>query len=305
MRHGSLDSVARLAFTLVESLVVIGLIGILLGLLLPAVQNVRAAATRAECLNNLKQIGLALHNHHTIYGRLPPRIRVPDLGPQPEGPLSWMALILPFMENESLWSVSAQACKTDFNPTHNPPHVGYATVVPCYVCPGDQRLLSSLVTPKGDTAAFTSYLGIAGSLRNGNVLPGLLGDSPGTTLRAVTDGTSSTIMVGERPPPDSLQAGRWYTDRVAFEDAPGPDLYTTIPAIRRLGDVECALAGSDFGPGQTENPCDRLHLWSLHPQGANFLFADGSVRFLPYSAWRLVPPLASRSGGEPVDLADY
>src|SRR5262249_31936731 len=135
--------------------------------------------------------------------------------------------------------------------------------------------------------------------------PGVFGPAPGNRLADISDGTSNTLMVGERPPPDSLQAGRWYTFQFVPAFAPGPDGFMPIPAPRWAFDLECAPAGSRFGPGRTDNPCDRLHFWSLHPAGANFLFADGSTRFLSYSAEPIMVALATRAGGEVVDLTPY
>lgn len=305
----------RIGFSLIEILVVIGLIGLLIGLLLPAVQQVRGSAARMQCLNNLKQIGIALHHHHDLHGRIPPQ---PTSG-NPHDPneiLSWMALILPQMDQAPLWAVSVQACRADRLSYHNPPHVGHATVVRDYVCPSDGRLLAPLTTPRGDHAAFTSYIGISGSPKGGtkfvlngmNLLrpaPGVLGQRGGTRLADITDGTSLTIMVGERPPPASLQAGRWYTgySLAALGDFPGPDGAMLIPASPFLGD-RCAVSGTGFGPGRIDNPCDRYHLWSLHPGGANFLFADASARFLSYTAAPILPALATRSRGEQVQLPD-
>src|SRR5438093_10216772 len=121
----------RSAFTLIELLVVMGLIGILVGLVLPAVQGVREAAARLSCLNNLKQIGLALHNFHDTHGRLPPlRIRSsPSPNSDPNANLGWMALILPEMDQSALYEANVRACQLDPNSLHNPPHVGLATVV--------------------------------------------------------------------------------------------------------------------------------------------------------------------------------
>jgi len=131
----------------------------------------------------------------------------------------------------------------------------------------------------------------------------VLGLFPGIRLSDITEGTSQTLMIGERPPPDSLQAGWWYPGLDAYQQGfRGPNnaiilgsgvFYANDPRLIRSG---------TFGPGRTDNPCDRYHLWSLHPGGANFLFADGSGRYLPYSAEPLIMALASRSGGEIVEL---
>ncbi len=316
MKRGRQEVACRSGFSLVELLVVIGVTGVLLGLLLPAVQRARASADRVKCLNNLRQIGIALHHHHDVHGGLPPR---PARGNAQQGPnrlLSWMALILPQMDQGPLWALSESACRAGGYPFQDPPHVGYTTVVPAYVCPADGRSLSPLTAPSGDRAAFTSYIGIAGSphggrrfVWGGSVLlvnaAGVFGDVPGIRLSAVTDGLSQTLMVGERPPPDSLQAGRWYTPHQSgLNPFPGPDESMPLPSASHLGDTGCAGPISSFGPGRADNPCDRFHLWSLHPGGANFLFADASARFFSYSLANIMPALATRSGGEVVTVPE-
>ncbi len=291
----------RSGFSLVELLVVIGMIGILAGFILPVVQQVRATADRLGCLNNLKQIGLALHHFHDARGRFPP---VPFPSPpdgNPNAYLSWMALILPQLEQDSLYQVSVQACRIDPDALHDPPHLGLATVVRTYVCPADSRLL----TPQTDRfqvrAAFTSYIGNAGtvSLEGKQGFAGVFGDSP--NLSQFTDGTSQTLMAGERPPPDSFQAGWWYPGWWYLWGSRGPNAIIVLGGINNQDEDRCPIT-KVFGPGRTDNPCDRNHLWSLHPGGANFLFVDGSARFLPYSAEALIIPLASRNGGEIVEL---
>jgi prepilin-type processing-associated H-X9-DG protein len=110
-------------------------------------------------------------------------------------------------------------------------------------------------------------------------------------------------MVGERPPPDSLQAGWWYSSHWGHgPGAHGPNNAIVLGGLRLVSNDGCGPLRGTFGPGQTGNPCDRFHLWSLHSGGANFAFADGSVRFLGYAAEPFIIALATRSGGEIVDL---
>jgi prepilin-type processing-associated H-X9-DG protein len=209
------------------------------------------------------------------------------------------------MEQDALYQSSVKACQQDPNVLHGPPHVGLSTVVPAYVCPSDGRLFSPLTDRLNVRAGFTSYLGIAGALPPGASvgLPGLFGDTPGCNFKNARDGLSQTIAVSERPPPDSLQAGWWYP--VWWwngEGMRGPNNLIFLGALQWNAEDPCAVLKGTFGPGQIGNPCDRYHLWSLHPGGANFLFGDGSVRFLPYSAEPLVIPLATRAGGETVEI---
>lgn len=296
----------RKAWSLVETLVVIGVLGVLVGLLLPAVQQVRAAAARAKCLNQLKQIGHALHNYDASHGRLPPKSHKRYPAADPDAALGWMALILAEMGHADLYEAAAQACRTDPNPTHNPPHTVMGKTVVDYVCPSDGRN-TPMMDRWGRTAGFSSYLGVAGAQQpeGKRSRVGIFGDSPGCRLSDVADGTSQTLMVGERPPPDSLQAGWWYPlflgDGIGLI---GPNNYLRFGKYYLWEDPDCDSASHHFGPGRLDNPCDRYHFWSLHPSGANWLYADGSARFLAYSANPLMPALATRDGGEAVTIPD-
>jgi prepilin-type processing-associated H-X9-DG protein len=282
----------RVAFSLVELLIVIGLIGLLLALLLPAVQRVRQSAARLQCANNLKQIGIGLHHFHDMHGRLPPLPTKKGSPGDPNALLSWRVLILPQVDQYSLWLTSFEACRIDPSASKNPPHVGLSTVVPIYVCPSDSRLLSPLLDPSGHTLAYSSYLGVAGARLAAD---GVLGPVPGIRLADIIDGTSQTLMVGERPPPEALESGSWYTNTY-------PDDTITVEG-QNIPNQVCNPP-FHFGPGQLSNPCDQFHFWSLHPSGANFLFADGSVHFITYDAAPIIPALATRNGGEVVALPD-
>ena len=122
-----------------ELLVVMGVMGVLVALLLPAVQKVRGAAAKAACQNSLKQLGLALHLYHDQYGGFPPRPVRYGMS-DPNSTLSWMGLILPQIGEPALWSQTAEAYRVDFIPFHNPPHAGYVTAMPQFVCASDFQI---------------------------------------------------------------------------------------------------------------------------------------------------------------------
>lgn len=154
-------SALRCGVSLVEVLVVLGVIGILLGLLLPAVNQARATSARTKCQNNMRQVGVALQHFHDSHGRLPPLPVSPKRkSSDPNALLSWMVVILPLLERGNLYSLSEQACQMDSDPRHNPPHVGFATVVSTYVCPADNRLLAPLTDAGGIQATFLSLIHI-------------------------------------------------------------------------------------------------------------------------------------------------
>lgn len=293
----------RPALTLIELVVVVGLIGLLVGLLLPGVQAARNSSQRVSCLNNLRQIGVALQNYHARQQSLPPRRKLPDGVLQrfddatPDHWLSWMALILPDIEQGPLWQQTLNAFRAINNPYFDPPHVGNTTPVRLYVCPADGREMNVAVAEVGvPQIAVTSFLGVAGGYTWDGVL-GIPGRS-GIRLTDISDGTSNTVMLGERPPPDSGQAGNWYRNQVNAVD--GPDCGWLVVGLQFPTDP--CLGPYEYGPGHTYNPCDRFHYWSLHQGGSNWLYADGSVRFLAYSAKPILPALATRAGGEVVTI---
>jgi prepilin-type N-terminal cleavage/methylation domain-containing protein len=289
---------ARSAFTLIELLVVIAIIGILIALLVPAVQKVREAAARTQCANNLKQLGLALHNYHDVYKHFPAP-RGTHIAPTYEFTefRGWMCEILPYIEENNL------ARQMYTNPWYVGFFANYTMPVQMYLCPSDPRNL--LNVPSGN-GAMTSYVGVTGSDTDVNrqfngPTNGIFNvSSPGIRLTDITDGTSNTLMLGERPPAADLFLGWW-----------GASDYDNFLSTRQLyGDPfnsgGCVLPGL-FGPGSLNGPCDgdSNHFWSFHTGGANWLLGDASVHFLPYSASALTLPMASRNGGEIVDLSGY
>jgi prepilin-type N-terminal cleavage/methylation domain-containing protein len=288
----------RKGFTLIELLVVIAIIAILVGLLLPAVQQVRGAAETAQCKNNLKQIGIALHNFHDANEHLPAP-RGTHTAPQYlfTEYRGWMCDLLPYIEQDGLASAMYTV------PWYNGFFATYNIPVTNYLCPSDPRNLLSI--PNGN-GAMTSYLGVTGSDNDVNLqfngpTNGIFNISTGgIRLTDITDGTSNTVMVGERPPAADLFLGWW----------PVSD-YDTLLSTRQLygdpfGASGCVFPGL-FGPGSPNGPCDgdSNHFWSFHFGGGNWLFGDGSVQFLPYSASAVTIPLGSRNGGEVVELAQY
>src|SRR5262245_2054405 len=129
MRHPQ-----RRGFTLIELLVVIAIIAVLIGLLVPAVQQVRDSADRVQCSNNLKQIGLAAHQYHDSAKCFPTGVRVTS-GRDPYYLSSWLTQLLPYVEQRNLWTATLAAYRQSSSPFQNPPHVGLATVVRVFACP--------------------------------------------------------------------------------------------------------------------------------------------------------------------------
>lgn len=300
----------RAGLSLLEVVVVLAILVLLIGLLLPAVQKVRVAARRVGCSNNLRQIGVALHHYHDANGGLPPRRPQNFRSREPDTLLSFFALILPQLGEQPLWDASVRACRNEPDTRRNPPHVGYSTVIKAYVCPADGRLMAPLGSPAIPPGTFGSYLGCEGHFapqgqgtRKVWYQNGAFGVSPGINFNDIRDGLSQTLLVGERPPPDSLQAGLWYpSGSILRVPHTGPNEFMTIPATVSFYDPECMGRLGTSGPRRTSNPCDRYHFWSLHLGGANWLFADGTVRFVTDSGGAVLPALATRNGGEVTEV---
>ena len=295
----------RLAFTSLELLVVIAIISILMGLLLSAVQNVRNAAARVDCQNRIKQLALALHNYHDSRQAFPPGHRSPTY-PDHMPYSGWSLSVLPYLEQPALAAQAEAAYLANPNP-FKPQYPGLSIVVPAFICPTDPRIFTAQISQRThNLVAFTSYLGVAG-LDAVATRDGVLYQDSGTRFADVTDGTSNTLLLGERPPSADFQFGWWYAG-VGQKLTGSADIVLGV----REPNVLPIVSGSTCGPGRYpfgpasgfSDPCGMFHFWSPHPGGANFALVDGSVRFLAYSANPLMPALASRAGGETVSVPD-
>ncbi|MFT3878577.1 MAG: DUF1559 domain-containing protein [Gemmatales bacterium] len=290
----------RHAFSLVELMVVVGVIGLLISLALPAIQKVRASAARLTCLSNLRQIGMSLHNYHVDFGRLPlMSLSNQDLlySRNPEAIVSWRVSLLPYLDQSNLWRDTVNACQITNETWRNPPHIGLIAMPKVFACPTDDRLEAPNVYmypgPIPVTVCFSSYFGVGG----GGLWDGVMG-MKGTASRFanITDGMSNTLMVGERPPPNTFESGQWYIRGWSIDES------LTMRNANIPGETCTGIM--HYGIGKVTNRCDQYHFWSLHPKGANFLIADGSARFIPYEAVNIMHELATKSGGEPVALPD-
>jgi prepilin-type processing-associated H-X9-DG protein len=301
----------RRAYNLIETVVVIAIIGLMLGLLLSAVHRVRASMHKGACASQLRELGLALQNHVATHGRYPTaRGRHPF--PSPEHFFGWHVWTLPFLGQNTVYNETLEASRSKGGFSFGASYPHYATIIRIYVCPADPRLLKTHQVDGADLA-FSSYLGVKGTGESSSkhipregLLKGVFGSKPGIQPVEIVDGSSQTVMIGERPPPANFVAGNWHFSFLTAQLS-GPSGSILIPHLPvNFEDARPCEKPTPFvfGPGTLENICDRRHLWSQHPgQGANFAFADGSVRFLGYGLGYRLADLASIAGHE--DQLEY
>ncbi len=310
-------------FTLIELLVVIAIIAVLVALLLPAVQQAREAARRSQCKNNLKQIGLAIHNYHDTFLTLPPGgVALPTNTTVTS--IGWGISILPNLDQSPLYNLYNSNVPVD-NAANQ---VVRQTKMPVYNCPSDVNI-GTLVTPGSGTPngtyAMSSYRANAGVTTDcSNYWDGQYGTTlPNTLIRAnrgpmhvvdtiltcervanITDGLSNTLFVGEWSTVDTPNRGTFWANSYAqytMSGANTPGACVVNGVVTTFGPasyIKCDALPATPTVGQGSNPCKRA--WgSFHVGGVQFLLCDGSIRFLSANINRLtLANLSTISGGE-------
>ncbi|WP_337176807.1 DUF1559 domain-containing protein [Paludisphaera sp.] len=300
----------RGGFTLIELLVVIAIIAVLIALLLPAVQAAREAARRIQCTNNVKQLGLALHNYHDVHGRFAPGSITVAVTPTRNYRQPFVTSLLPFIELGNVGNAFNYMHSYESDPNDTARQVRLAV----YDCPSDQQIL--FVSDNGTTDVKGSY-GIAwGQNTFGDqVLPSPFGVNYGASMAEITDGTSNTFLMAEviqlphptgQPATVADRRGRIWSDLSTschISTRNGPN--SQVPDFGVCGeqtDPRRAPCTRRTGMGPTHYMSSR----SRHPGGVNALLGDGSVRFIKDSislvTWKA---LSSQAGGEVVSSDAY
>ncbi len=291
-------------FTLVELLVVIAIIGVLVGLLLPAVQAAREAARRMSCSNNLKQLGLAIHNYHDTMGRFPQTIHTNKtwgtVNSDHKG--SWLVRLLPFIEQNTIYDQLDFVGDTEQTSVTTSGQLIHEIIVDAFICPSDthdgywqggasinassnnqKRALSNYSASMGSQAnspcgTHNNYFGNGPVVRadtlNGQEISGVIGHMAWSArFRDITDGTSNTIAAGEiRPLCAEHTRDGWMAFNALYTGTGIAINFNTCPGTPGAGSG-CNQHIGQWGASQGFK--------STHPGGAQFVLCDGSVRFLP------------------------
>ena len=306
---------------MVELLVVIAIIGILIALLLPAVQAAREAARRMQCCGNFKQVGIALHSYHAAYNTFPPGVVGVDgntgsgCGPSRSsstwgGFWAWGARILPYIEQEQVFE---QIDFTQSYYSYTPPMTNQQAgknIVPTYLCPSDPQgpelvSASSASSTYPEDVARTNIVGVADSYdwtcassdgvahharpRQLSAADGMMAELDGCRVRDVADGTSHTLMIGEvTGAGPGTNWSQWWSAFGLLDTREGINGPNTVP-------------GGGSYVGLYENGFS-----SFHPGGCHFAFGDGSAHFLNEEIdFRVLSALTTRAGQEPIEAGSY
>ena len=304
-----ISSSKKRGFTLIELLVVIAIIAILIALLLPAVQQAREAARRSTCKNNLKQLGLGLHNYHDRYRMFPPGGMT--LGNQ----LSWCVMILSDIDQGPLFKQFSSGTPNFSTPTYTSFNQYGSTRIPVLLCPSaigtnEYTNLPAEYSSTGNQTYTTHYYGVMGPIginpitgvaystdttqlttQGGYANSGLLFDNSRTSFRDITDGTSNTFLLGEMSYAKDAQGNINTGYRIWTNGAQSPQMGSckNILSTNRI----------NYQAYNGSSNLNSISFGSNHTGGCQFLMGDGSVRFVSENVnLNVYMATGSRNGGE-------
>jgi prepilin-type N-terminal cleavage/methylation domain-containing protein/prepilin-type processing-associated H-X9-DG protein len=324
------------AFTLIELLVVIVIIAVLIGLLLPAVQAAREAASRVQCQNNLKQIGLALHGYHDVWQTFPPAYLAPD-ALRPNRPVTdfeigsgwaWGTLILPYLEQKPVYDAanfdfafgSADSTKPNGILGLKVNRTVMKISLSMFLCPSDRGGQGPIDLGYSSSHVFGSpgqYIASAGRMNSSEYQikgTGVLYPNSRVAIADISDGTSATLMIGERS--RNLADAAWsgvlwsYSTPAPLCTKVGWPVKSCVGVMfllnGRTGPSSDVLSGSIPVGNSLNHQAGPDGFASLHPGGCQFLLCDGSVRFIKETVGpQVFQVLATRAGGEVIGADQY
>jgi prepilin-type N-terminal cleavage/methylation domain-containing protein/prepilin-type processing-associated H-X9-DG protein len=281
----------RSAFTLIELLVVIAIIAILISLLLPAVQKVREAAARTQCKNNLKQIGLALHMFHDVNKQFPAGAKDLSGAKNPNSYFGWSFLVLPYLEQSAIYNlVNPMAATLEQAMGKN--LAPFQTTLSVFICPSDTLAGSGQnsnrpfnVPAKNTLLALSNYPGNGGNASG----TGIFAVKSTIGIKDITDGTSNTLLVGERSTISFMNGtnNNWAALWAGFDTGGTP------PQESLWAYTQYRMMDGNAG---TLGPFPNQAYSSLHDGGVQFLLCDGSVRLISTSVpWTQTTTVSSYS----------
>jgi prepilin-type N-terminal cleavage/methylation domain-containing protein len=295
-------------FTLIELLVVISIIAILIALLLPAVQQAREAARRTQCRNNLKQLGLALHNYHDVHGIFPPSSiwKVDPMNNLVGGNAgrSWIFHLLPYFDQANIYNGADTTVVSNADPASSESLAAMA-------CPSDPKSDDRIVF--NQKMGTTNYMGNGGHrglasnqfFYNCNPVADLTSgvfNRRGVRIRDVTDGTSNTFLAGERGVITKFGGwGMWNFSLLGCPSGHGDTMLTHDNWEFSTVNGGLNYVGGFRAPDSFTDPAgdDIFHWWSYHSGGGLFLSTDGSARFVSYNTdYNTMDYLHQRNDGE-------
>jgi prepilin-type N-terminal cleavage/methylation domain-containing protein/prepilin-type processing-associated H-X9-DG protein len=272
----------RFGFTLIELLVVIAIIAILIALLLPAVQQAREAARRTQCKNNLKQLGLAIHNYHDTFLCFPPQMLNVDTNNDRRW--GWGVSVLPYVDQKALYDAlnpngrQIPGADTDYNGAKL-----LRQPLAVFVCPSDAGSSTNQFHPSANNATTTNWYDKSNYVCNQQVMRYRAGfGGPCFQMRDITDGTTNTLLLGERrldPNPRRRYVGAimWGTSQGTGDSA---NVFHAGHPINTGRDCIAEGDCNDYDADAGDTTRTRFAASSLHVGGAHFAMADGSVQFL-------------------------